>query len=247
MTTTVAQLADTLQTLFTTTAQQLATDTGLIRRRRKLFGPSFAQGLVFTWRDNPHATREDLALAVAPDGLAAPSLDERFTPTAAEFLRRLLLEAVGHVIAAQPTAVALLRRFPGVYLLDSTGVTPCRRCWPTSGPAAAAVATTRRVKPLSRSRSATRGTAVRWRGCRCIPAAPPTPRRRWRGSRCPRGRCAWPIWVTSTWTCCKPRTGQGFTSSAACSPRRPSLMPTAARGNGGRCWRRARPTGWTSG
>ncbi len=124
MTTTVAQLANTLQTLFTTTAQQLATDSAFIRRQRKLSGPSFAQGLVFTWLDNPHATLEDLAGAVAPDGLTVTpqSLNERFTPQAAEFLRRLLLAAVGQVVAAQPTAVALLRRFHGVYLLDSTGV-----------------------------------------------------------------------------------------------------------------------------
>lgn len=124
MTTTVAQLADTLQTLFTTTAQQLARDSGFIRRRRKLSGPSFAQGLVFTWLDNPHATLEDLAAAVAGSGggLAAQSLDERFSPQAVEFLRRLLLAAVSQVLAAQPTALELLRRFTGVYLLDSTAL-----------------------------------------------------------------------------------------------------------------------------
>jgi hypothetical protein len=124
VTTTVAQLADPLQTLFTTTAQQLATDSGFVRRQRKLSGPSFAQGLVFTGLDNPHATLDDLAVAVAPDGqtLAPQSLDERFTPAAAAFLRRLLRDAVTHVVAAQPTAVELLRRFAGVYLLDSTGL-----------------------------------------------------------------------------------------------------------------------------
>ena len=138
MTTTVAQLADTLQTLFTTTAQQLALDTRLIGRRRKLSGPSFAQGLVFTWLDNPHATLEDLATAVAQDGcgIAPQSLDERFTATAAEFLRRLLLAAVGQVVAAQPTAVELLRRFTGVYLLDSTGLAlpaALAQLWPGCG------------------------------------------------------------------------------------------------------------------
>jgi hypothetical protein len=122
--TTVTPLADTLQTLFTTTARQLATDSGFVRRQRKLTGPSFAQGLVFAWLDNPQATLDDLAVAVAPDGqtLTPQSRDERFTPRAADFLRRLLLEAVGHVVAAQPTALPLLRRFSGVYLLDSTGI-----------------------------------------------------------------------------------------------------------------------------
>lgn len=120
--TTVAQLADTLQTLFTTTAEQLAQAAGLIRRRRKLSGPSFAQALVFTWLDNPHASLDELAQATALGGapLTPQALDERFTPPAAEFCRRLLGEAVRQVVAAQPTAVALLRRFTGVYLHDSS-------------------------------------------------------------------------------------------------------------------------------
>jgi hypothetical protein len=120
--TTVAQLADTLQTLFTTTADRLAHDAGFIRRRRKLSGASFARALVFTWLDEPTATLGELAQATAPDGhpLTPQALDERFTPQAADFCRRLLAEALGHAFAAQPTAVALLRRFTGVYLLDST-------------------------------------------------------------------------------------------------------------------------------
>ena len=55
-----------------TTAQQLATDSGFIRRQRKLSGPSFAQGLVFTWLDNPYAALDDLA---ARDGQGAVAQD----------------------------------------------------------------------------------------------------------------------------------------------------------------------------
>jgi len=122
--TTVAQLAGTLQTLFTTTAEQLAQAAGLIRRRRKLSGPSFARALVFTWLDHPDASLEELAqaTALAGDPLTPQALDERFTPPAAEFLRRLLARAVDGVVSAPPAAVALLHRFPGVYLLDSTVV-----------------------------------------------------------------------------------------------------------------------------
>jgi len=48
--TTVPQLAHTLQTLFTTTAEQLARQTGFVRRTSKLTGPIFAQTVVFTWK-----------------------------------------------------------------------------------------------------------------------------------------------------------------------------------------------------
>lgn len=122
MTTTVTQLADALQTLFTTTAEQLAHDTGLIRRHRQLTGPGFARALVFTWLDNPQATLDDLAQATALGGppLTPQALDERFRPAAADFLHRLLAAAVRQVVAGQPSAVALLRRFNGVYLRDST-------------------------------------------------------------------------------------------------------------------------------
>ena len=41
------------------------------------------------------------------------SLDARFTDAVARFLRRLLEEAVGEVVAADPVAVPLLQRFTG--------------------------------------------------------------------------------------------------------------------------------------
>jgi Transposase DDE domain len=47
-------------------------------------------------------------------------LDGRFAPAAAEFCRRLLAAAVRQVVAAQPPALALLRRFAGVSLHDSS-------------------------------------------------------------------------------------------------------------------------------
>src|SRR5437868_5155469 len=91
VTTTVAQLADTLQTLFSTTADQTARDAGFLRRQRKLSGASFAQALVFTWLDNPDATLDQLATATALSQmpLTPQALDERFTLQAAEFFRRL--------------------------------------------------------------------------------------------------------------------------------------------------------------
>jgi len=54
--------------------------------------------------------------------LSPQALHKRFTPVAAEFLREVLLGAVGQLVAAQPAAVPLLRRFAGVYVEDSTVV-----------------------------------------------------------------------------------------------------------------------------
>ena len=143
MTTTVAQLADTLQTLFTTTADQLAADTGLVRRRRKLSGARFAQGLVFTWLDNPRATLGDLAVAAAPDGagLAPQSPEARFTPGP---------PSSSAACCWRPSPTSSPPSPPpspgGAASAASTCWTApawrCRRRWPPCGPAAAAAATT---------------------------------------------------------------------------------------------------------
>jgi hypothetical protein len=122
--TTVAELAYTLQSLFTTEAEDAARAAGFIRRTRKLTGAAFAQTLVFGWLDCPTATLDDLAEVAARLGIAiAPqSLDERFTPQAADCLARLLRAALDHAIAAPPTALDVLHRFRGVYALDSSVV-----------------------------------------------------------------------------------------------------------------------------
>jgi hypothetical protein len=59
--TTVPQLVQTLQTLFTTMADSLARATGFVQRRSKLTGAAFAQALVFGWLANPQASLTDLA------------------------------------------------------------------------------------------------------------------------------------------------------------------------------------------
>src|SRR5262249_20398054 len=60
MTITLDQLAEALQSLFTTDADQAAKDSGMIRRKRKLTGAAFVQALVFHWLENPQATIEEI-------------------------------------------------------------------------------------------------------------------------------------------------------------------------------------------
>jgi len=57
----VSQVALAMQTVLTETANQVAQETGLIKRQRKFTGASFAQTVVFGWLSNPDATLEELA------------------------------------------------------------------------------------------------------------------------------------------------------------------------------------------
>jgi Transposase DDE domain len=129
MLTNLTDLATTLQTLFTTQADDLATAAHFVRRRRKLTGPAFAQITVFGWLHNPNASLADLAELAAHLGtVVCPSaLDQRFTPAAAVFLHALLAQALqtaaNHASRANaPTTDTLLDRFTGVYIEDSTTI-----------------------------------------------------------------------------------------------------------------------------
>src|SRR5262249_36376196 len=116
-------MARQLQTLFSQDADRLAHQAHLIRRQRQLTGSAFAQGLVFGWLDKPQPSLDHLVCCLARAGvrLKPQSLDQRFSPAAAEFFRLLLGQALGQAVAASDrSAVPLLRRFRGVYLLDST-------------------------------------------------------------------------------------------------------------------------------
>lgn len=115
------RLARQLQVLLTGTADRLARETGFVRRRRKVTGSNFAQALVFTWLADPGASGSRLRTTAAAVGLhaARQSLEERFTPRAAAFLKRLLAAATAELVGS-PVAIALLDRFTAVEVLDSS-------------------------------------------------------------------------------------------------------------------------------
>jgi hypothetical protein len=136
--TTIAQLAATLRELFSSVADRLAVETQFVRRKSKLTGAAFARAVVMGWLANPQATDAQLAQSAAAVGvpITAQGLTARFTWPAAELMRCLLEAAVGHVVAACPAAAALLARFDGVYIQDSTTITlpdVLNDIWPGSG------------------------------------------------------------------------------------------------------------------
>lgn len=114
----VAMLAPILQALMTTRADELAREAGFIQRRRGLTGKDFLQALTFGFLKRRCAPLDDLA---QPLGISRQALHQRLDcPSAPAFFRRALLEALGHVLQAQPALCPLLAPFNGVYLDDCT-------------------------------------------------------------------------------------------------------------------------------
>jgi Transposase DDE domain len=117
MTITIDQLADALQALFTTDADQAAKDSGMIRRQRKLSGACFVQAVVFHWLENPDATIEEI---IEDLDISEAAFNERFNARAADCLRRVLEKALNLLFAARPETIPLLRRFATVSVEDVT-------------------------------------------------------------------------------------------------------------------------------
>jgi hypothetical protein len=119
--TTIAHLQPILQTLFTTTANDMARQTGFIQRQRKLTGAHFLQATVFGWLQHGSATRQQLYQSLCLTGatLTAQAFEQRFSPPAVTFLRAMLDQALRQRFEAE-TLCPILARFQGVYLTDST-------------------------------------------------------------------------------------------------------------------------------
>ena len=123
--TSVPYLARTMRTLLTTTAETAARQTGCVQRRSKLTGAGLVQTLVLGWLGTPAATLQQLAQMAARLGITITpqALHRRFTASTAACLEQVLAAAVTQVIAAEPVAVPLLRRFGAVLVQDSTTIT----------------------------------------------------------------------------------------------------------------------------
>jgi hypothetical protein len=121
---TITPIAAALQTVLDEVPEQHARATGFVRRQRQLTAAAFVKALVFGFLANPKASLDELARVAALLGVSIQpqSLAERFTPEAAELLRRVLEASLLAVITADPVAIGILNRFTEVVLLDSSTV-----------------------------------------------------------------------------------------------------------------------------
>lgn len=118
------QVAQAIQTVLTDVPEAVARTAGFLKRRSKLTPARFVQTLVLGWWQHPDATLEQLSQMAAALGcpVSPQGLDQRFGQAAAALLRERLGTAVAQASTAEPAATDVLRRFPAVYVLDSTTV-----------------------------------------------------------------------------------------------------------------------------
>jgi hypothetical protein len=138
-------LANALQALFGETADHLARQLGVVRRRRVFTGGSLVRTLVLGWLQRPKASIDQLAEMAARCGavVTPQALRQRFTAPLNRLLEALIEHAVGQIVVAPPRAGTLLSRFTAVYLQDSTVISlpkEHRSTWPGCGGNASAAA-----------------------------------------------------------------------------------------------------------
>ena len=143
----LAQVAQTMQHVLTTVAEEAAHATGCVQRTREFTGASWVQTLVFGCLGTPHPSLEMLVHSAAALGVSVTpqALDQRFTAEGAACLEQVLAAAVRATIAADPVAIPLLQRFAGVYVLDSTSLAlpaALAAVWPGCGNGAQPTAAT---------------------------------------------------------------------------------------------------------
>jgi hypothetical protein len=121
----LSQIEMALKEVFEKDADELATTTGFIKRKRAFRGSQFAKTLVFGWLNKPALRTEELTQIgqIAGIQISSPGLCKRFTPEAATFLFALLQRLTAKHLQAEAVDSALLRRFSAVIIEDSSSVT----------------------------------------------------------------------------------------------------------------------------
>jgi hypothetical protein len=121
----VSQIMEALQSILEEQACVLARETGFIQRERSFTGADFAQTLIFGWLQEPQARLSGLAQMFERRevSISASGLSQRFTEEAATFMHHLLMRLVEVQIEAAPAEIALLRKFSGVIIEDSSTIT----------------------------------------------------------------------------------------------------------------------------
>ena len=120
------QVPAKMQTILETVPDEVAVNTGLVKRKRKLTGSALTQILVFGWLEHPEASYQQLTETAATLGIqvSRQALEQRLTSETAEMLKLTLDATLREMleVAGRREALPLLQQFMGVYVRDSTWV-----------------------------------------------------------------------------------------------------------------------------
>ena len=121
------QVPAKMQMILETVPDEVAVNTGLVKRKRKLTGSALAQILVLGWLENPEASYQHLTETAAALGIqvSRQALEQRLTLETTEMLKLTLDAATTEMleVAGRREALPLLQQFSGVYVQDSTWIT----------------------------------------------------------------------------------------------------------------------------
>ena len=94
------QVPEKMQTILQTVADEVAPQTGCVKRNRKLTGSALAQTLVFGWLEHPEASYQQLTETAATLGIqvSRQALEQRLTPETAEMLKLTLEAAITEML-----------------------------------------------------------------------------------------------------------------------------------------------------
>jgi hypothetical protein len=121
----IAKVGSAVQHVLGPLAEEVATATKVIVRKRKFSGLSLARSFVLGFLQNPKASDEDLAqIAMACGVEVTPqAIEQRHTPKLVAFLEQLFRRAVNVAIGSDKVLAEILERFTSVIILDSTSIT----------------------------------------------------------------------------------------------------------------------------
>jgi len=121
----VSQVTELLQGVLADSMDELARETGYVKRERKFSGSTLLGTLVFTVLRNPTAKPCDYQTTAAQLGVLVTetAIAKRFTPPLLKFLEAALLRVLRRALTAGPPPVELLNRFTQVAVGDSSTIT----------------------------------------------------------------------------------------------------------------------------
>ena len=135
---TIAQISTAMRYVLEEVAEKEGRETGFVQRQGKLSGKSFVQAMVFGVLGKPELSYTELSQAAGSVGvtISPQGLEQRFTPAASQLMEAVLQAGVKQVMSGGATRIAILQRFAGVYVRDSSVIvlpSICQEQWPGVG------------------------------------------------------------------------------------------------------------------